>query len=75
MLPPKSETPTWGEYFPDLYAEPRDCANQWDVRALWPDREPQPADTEQPFRRNDAHLLAPSELNTVTDRGGRGYDN
>lgn len=53
MLPETNEPTTPPEHSPDLFAEPRDHANQWDVTALWPDREPPPQD-ENPSRANPA---------------------
>ena len=35
MLPEQTETTQVPEYSPDLFAEPRDHANQWDVSAFW----------------------------------------
>lgn len=38
MPPETNETPSITEHSSDLFAEPRDHANQWDVTTLWPDQ-------------------------------------
>ena len=40
MLPEQTETTQAPEDSPDLFAEPRDHANQWDVSAFWENRAP-----------------------------------
>ncbi len=35
MLPETNEPTTEPEYSPDLFAESRDHANQWDISAFW----------------------------------------
>ncbi len=35
MLPEQNETNTAPKDSPDLFAEPRDHANQWDISVLW----------------------------------------
>ena len=46
----KEPTP-FSDYPVNLFEEPRDHANQWDVSALWPDHKPEPHD-EMPAPSN-----------------------
>ncbi len=45
MQPEKIETEQGYEYSPDLFSEPRDHANQWDVSAIWFESEHEPEDS------------------------------
>ena len=48
----ESKEPTqFSDYPVNLFEEPRDHANQWDVSALWPDHKPEPCD-EMPAQSN-----------------------
>lgn len=40
MPPEKNDPNNVPEYAPDLFAEPRDHANQWDISAFWTDEAP-----------------------------------
>ena len=37
MLPEANDSEAVEVYAPDLFAEPRDHVNQWDISALWPE--------------------------------------
>ena len=53
----ESKEPTqFSDYPVNLFEEPRDHANQWDVSALWPDPKPEPRE----------EMPAPSNPTTVT---------
>ena len=48
----ESKEPTQFSGYPvNLFEEPRDHANQWDVSALWPDYKPEPRE-ETPTQSN-----------------------
>jgi hypothetical protein len=47
MLPETNEPQTTLEYSPDLFAEPHDHANQWDVSAFWPEADRQSTEEEK----------------------------
>lgn len=40
MSPEKNDPSNVPENAPDLFAEPRDHANQWDIRAFWTEDAP-----------------------------------
>ena len=44
MLPEKTNPQPAPEQVPDLFAEPRDHVNQWDVSVFWLDLQPKKAD-------------------------------
>ncbi len=48
MSPEPNELPKFTDYPVNLFEEPRDHANQWDVGVLWPDSEPQPHSEKLP---------------------------
>ena len=39
MPPEKTDPNNMPEYAPDLFDEPRDHANQWDISAFWTEEE------------------------------------
>jgi hypothetical protein len=47
MSPEISETMQAAEYPVNLFEEPHDHANQWDVSVLWPDQQPSGSNVEQ----------------------------
>ena len=47
MSPESNETPQFSDYPGNLFEEPRDHANQWDVSALWPDHKPKPREEKR----------------------------
>ncbi len=46
MLTEKNDPNNPFEYSPDLFAEPHDHANMWDISAFWAEVEEQSADDE-----------------------------
>ncbi len=57
MPPEKNETDEELQPPADLFAEPRDCAVQWDVRAIWP--EPPAAETDPGHSDLDKESASP----------------
>ena len=47
MSQENKEPTRFADYPVNLFEEPRDHANQWDVRALWPDHKPKPREEKR----------------------------